>query len=494
MDNSPEKQNIVIDGAHFFNKHGTGIASYARTLASTLRRSRCSLSVLYGRKISGHKHLSELAVSTQLFGEAPTQRSLESFVESVWLKARVHLQGKPAASAIEIGTYGVDLRAVDPPLPLADNVLNADRLYMRAAHAFAAKRRLTEVTLPERIALAHWTSPLPVKAKGAPNVYTLHDLIPLQFPYFVYDKDGRAADLHAAIARDADLIITVSEASKQAIVDLLKMPPERVHVTYQPTPSLPSIPQEEAERLVQNIYGVRAGEYALFLGAMEPKKNLKRLIEAYLLSGVKIPLLIAGPRGWLDSEEHGLIDSIARNMFMPEKSDLPSAVTGGARKLSGPVRHLGFLPRWHVIALLQCARFFAFPSICEGFGLPVLEAMQLGVPVLTSNTSSLPEVAGDAAVLADPLDVADMTSAVRTLAHDKNLCEELARRGPPQAKKFNGEFYRERLAAAYKKVGITIPVSPAQDESDIAIRTPSMRDMSLDHDGAAAPAAAASPR
>jgi glycosyltransferase involved in cell wall biosynthesis len=415
-------------------------------------------------------------------------------VESIWVRARAQFQGKPARIAVEIATHGVDLRAIDPPLPLADNVLNSDRLYVRATHAFAAKRRLTEVTIPGRIALAHWTSPLAVKAKGAPNVYTLHDLIPLQFPYFVYDKDGRAADLHAAIARDADLIVTVSEASKQAIVDLLKLPPERVHVTYQPTPSLPSIPREEAERLVQNIYGARAGEYALFLGAMEPKKNLKRLIEAYLLSGVKIPLLIAGPRGWLDTEEHGLINSIARNVLAPETSNFLPTIPGDARKQSGPVRHLGFLPRWPVIALLQCARFFAFPSICEGFGLPVLEAMQLGVPVLTSNTSSLPEVAGDAAVLADPLDVPDMTSAVRTLAHDKNLCEELARRGPPQARKFNGEFYRERLAAAYKKVGITIPVSSAQDESDIAIRTPLMRDMPLEHDSATAPTAAASPR
>jgi glycosyltransferase involved in cell wall biosynthesis len=493
VDNNPEKHSIVIDGAHFFNKSGTGIASYARTLASTLRRTQCSLSVLYGRKIGGRKHLSDLAVSTQLFGEAPTQRSLESFVESIWLKTRVHLQRKLAATAIKVDTTGVDLSAFDPPLPLADTVLNVDRLYLRANHAFAAKRRLTEITLPERMALAHWTSPLAVKAKGAPNVYTLHDLIPLQFPYFVYDKDGRGADLHAAIARDADLIITVSEASKQAIVDLLKLPPERVHVTYQPTPSLPSIPREEAERLVQNLYGVRAGEFALFLGAMEPKKNLKRLIEAHLLSGVKIPLLIAGPRGWLDTEEHGLINSIARNVLAPEMSNFLPTIPGDARKQSGPVRHLGFLPRWHVIALLQCARFFAFPSICEGFGLPVLEAMQLGVPVLTSNTSSLPEVAGDAAVLADPLDVADMTSAVRTLTHDKSLCEELARRGPAQARKFNGDFYRERLAAAYKKVGVTIPVGAAQDESDIAMRTPLLRDRPLDHASATAPAAASSP-
>jgi glycosyltransferase involved in cell wall biosynthesis len=482
VDNSPEKYNIVIDGAHFFKKGGTGIASYARTLVSTLHKSRCSLSVLYGQKVRGGNHISNLAGATQVFGQRPRLRPVERVLDSARLFALAHLPGSPSAKAIEIGTTGIDFRAAEPPLPAADKVLNAADLYDRAGYAFDVKRRLTEVSFPERISLAHWTSALPVKAKGAPNVYTIHDLIPLQFPYFVFDKDGRGANVHATIARDADLIITVSEASKRAIVELLGVPADRVDVTYQPTPWLPNVPKDEAERLVRDIYGVRAGDYALFLGATEPKKNLKRLIEAYLLSGANIPLLIAGPRGWLDDEEHELIEAISRNA-----GQKPDAV--GSRDRPASVRRVGFLPRRHAIALLQCARFFTFPSICEGFGLPVLEAMQLGVPVLTSNISSLPEVAGDAALLVDPLDVADLSSALRTLSHDRSLRDELARRGPAQAKKFNGDIYRERLAAAYKKVGVTIPVASAQDDG---ASNSLMPDLSLDHAGAAS-AAASSP-
>jgi glycosyltransferase involved in cell wall biosynthesis len=109
-----------------------------------------------------------------------------------------------------------------------------------------------------------------------------------------------------------------------------------------------------------------------------------------------------------------------------------------------------------VVALLQCARFLAFPSICEGFGLPVLEAMQLGVPVLTSNTSSLREVAGDAAVLIDPLDIADMVRGTRQIASDADLRAELSRRGPLQAAKFDQREYRKRLGAAYRTVGVEI--------------------------------------
>jgi glycosyltransferase involved in cell wall biosynthesis len=199
---------------------------------------------------------------------------------------------------------------------------------------------------------------------------------------------------------------------------------------------LPTLEQIEAERLVETVYGAEPGQYALFLGAIEPKKNLKRLIEAFLIANPGIPLLLAGPKGWLNKEDLELIQTVSAQQSM--------------------VRQLGYLPRRHVTALLKCARFFVFPSIYEGFGLPVLEAMQLGVPVLTSNTSSLPEVAGDAAVLVDPLDLNQMTKGIRALANDSDLRAELSFRGPKQATKFSEEIYQQRLAAAYRKVGITL--------------------------------------
>lgn len=468
--------HILVDGAQFFNKRGTGIASYARTLVSTFESMGCRVSVLYGRQVERRRRSSPLSLANQVFGERPPKNAAERIFDQLSRVSAPLLPGALSAKAEPIATTGVNLRAIDPPLPNAGNILNSDRVYERSAYLFGVKQRLTEVSIPSDIDVAHWTGPLAVKAKNVPNVYTIHDLIPLQFPYFVYDKSGRNALLHAAIAREADLIITVSEASKRAIVDLLSVPEERVHVTYQPVPPIFSLPLEDAERLVHDVYGVKAGDYALFVGALEPKKNLRRLMEAHILANPGIPLLMVGPLGWMYGDQLELLEALTRNEQPQrnlESSDrLVSALSGAlanAQPPAGPastasVRYLGFLPRRHVAALLQCARFFAFPSICEGFGLPVLEAMQAGTPVLTSNTTSLPEVAGDAAVLVDPFDVADMARGITQIANDADLRRDLVKRGRRQVERFGAIAYKERLAAAYNGIGIALPVPGRQTQ------------------------------
>src|SRR5690606_32213922 len=127
------------------------------------------------------------------------------------------------------------------------------------------------------------------------------------------------------------------------------------------------------------------------------------LIEAHVTSGVDMPLVIAGPLGGSYEPDIRFMDSVNDIRRKPVTSPADG----------DPIRYLNFLPRRHIGALLQNAAMFAFPSICEGFGLPVLEAMAAGVPVITSNMSSLPEVAGDAARLVDPLDVAAIARAIR---------------------------------------------------------------------------------
>jgi glycosyltransferase involved in cell wall biosynthesis len=427
---------VLIDGSHFRRVSGTGIASYAFGLATALKQSGCNVAVLFGQRMSAKA--SGLSIATQVFGHEPPAPMWHHSLTKAGSVARAVLGTSRRKSAQNVPLGYVDLRANDPALPPFDQALNASSIFDDAHQLCARRGLLVSLDAPSTLAAAHWTAPLPIKAKGIPNIYSVHDLVPIQFPYFVLDRNGRMARLLCAIAREADLITTVSEASKRQIVEVLQVPEERISVTYQAVAPLPRIDQEDAERLVASFYQSQAGHYALFLGAIEPKKNLKRLIEAHLLAGTDIPLLIAGPNGWLCEEDLVLIESIS----------------GSDRH--GPVRRLGYLPRRHVVALLQCARFLAFPSICEGFGLPALEAMQLGVPVLTSNTSSLPEVTGDAAVLVDPLDIADMVRGIRQIANDADLRAELGRRGALQAAKFDQREYRKRLGAAYRTVGVEI--------------------------------------
>jgi len=458
--------SILTDGNHFMSRFGTGIASYSRTLIRNLRELDASVGVLFGPRVSYGRNDSDLVLATQILGQEPPSNLLVKAIRTGSELTRAFLYPGRKFRAREVNMVGLQTDAFEPPLPDMDRVLSASGIFANADRTFTVTSKLTRLKLPGDFAVAHWSSPLPIVASNVPNIYTIHDLIPLQYPYMVLDRGGRAARLHAELARTADLIVTVSAASKTAIVDLLGVPESRVAVTYQPVPELPKLDREAAERLVRNVYGAIPGEYALFLGAIEPKKNLRRLIDAFLLAGLDIPLLIAGPLGWLYDDDLSLIENVTRNATptaLPSNSGMIGKIAGAidltaphARPNRLPVQRLGLLPRRHVSALMMCARFFVFPSIHEGFGLPVLEALQLGTPVLTSGTSSLPEVVGDAAVLVDPLNVTEIARRLRELNSDSDMRSVLAQRGPLQAAKFSPDNYKSRLQQAYRAVGINI--------------------------------------
>jgi glycosyltransferase involved in cell wall biosynthesis len=179
--------------------------------------------------------------------------------------------------------------------------------------------------------------------------------------------------------------------------------------------------------------------YFLFYGALEPKKNVGRLIEAYLMSAADIPLVITGPSGWGTTAEAALL-----NQIREEERSLPR----GRRRLY----RFEYASRSMLVTLIRGARAVLFPSLYEGFGLPVLEAMLLGTPVVTSRTSSLPEIAGDAALYVNPYETEDIARAIRTIAADGDLRAELTRRGRLQAEQFSVTRYRERIAALYDRL------------------------------------------
>jgi glycosyltransferase involved in cell wall biosynthesis len=234
--------------------------------------------------------------------------------------------------------------------------------------------------------------------------------------------------------------VTVSEFSRRDIIKLTGMSEDRITNTYQSV-SMPADLLARSDDSVaadlEHIFDLDMDGYFLFLGAIEPKKNVSRLIEAYTASGSKRPLVIAGGLGW---QFEGDLKRIQDERFLSYRMNGQSIVP---RRM---VRQLDHVPFDQLVSLIRGARALLFPSLYEGFGLPVLEAMLLGTPVITSNVSSLPEIAGNAALLVDPTSVTSISQAIRTLDKDTDLCFDLVERGRKQAAKFSPERYQEKVA------------------------------------------------
>ncbi|MBL7063999.1 MAG: glycosyltransferase family 4 protein [Anaerolineae bacterium] len=292
---------------------------------------------------------------------------------------------------------------------------------------------------------------LPPTRRRTRTLLTVHDLSFLHYPEAFVPKLRRYLErvVPRSIAR-ADLVLADSEATQADIISLLGVSPDKVQVLYsgvhprfrpQPEPG-------EAER-IRARYGLDQRPYVFSVGTVQPRKNYVRLIHAFnqlttqltnqptnhptnqptnqLTNHPPTQLLIAGGRGWLYQD-----------------------IFAEAEKYSDRVRILGFVDEADLPALYRHAALFAFPSLYEGFGLPVLEAMACGIPVVCSDVSSLPEVAGDAALLVDPLDTGALAQAMARVLEDADLCRGMIARGLAQATRFTWEQAARQLLGTFE--------------------------------------------
>ena len=328
-------------------------------------------------------------------------------------------------------------------LLLRDHLFVSRNLFANARLYHGWTGQFAEMQFHLQPDILHCTYQLPLRAKRACNIYTIHDLVPLRLPFATLDNKRQTYRLLRKIAAEADHIVTVSENSKRDIVSLLGVPEERVTNTYEAV----EFPRELTERSddviaeqLRGSYQLDFRDYLLFYGALEPKKNVARLLDAYLLSGADIPLVVTGAAGWgNDTETKILAELSARSGLRPRRS----------RR----VYRFEYVSMPMLVTLIRGARAVVFPSLYEGFGLPVLEAMQLGTPVVTSNTSSLPEIAGDAALYVNPYETYQIAEAIKTISADEGMRAELSRRGRIQAERFSMARYRDRVAALYERLG-----------------------------------------
>ena len=269
------------------------------------------------------------------------------------------------------------------------------------------------------------------------SVVTIHDCIHLQFPQYLPHRLGYAyarSSLWVAAHRSAR-VLTVSEASKRDILRYFGIAPSKIHVIHNAIDErFGEAPSDEDVWRVRERYQLN-DPYVLYAGNIKPHKNLERLIEAFYLlrreGADHVKLLIIG-------------DEISKY------ATLRRAVH--RYKLHQHVRFFGFVPDRTLAVLYRLAAVFVFPSLYEGFGLPPLEAMASGTPVLTSNVSSLPEVVGDAAVLIDPYDPSAIQQAIRRVLTEPGLREELRARGLARVKEFSWERSVRRIRDVYDEV------------------------------------------
>ncbi len=282
--------------------------------------------------------------------------------------------------------------------------------------------------------LFHATEHLLPPLRGVPTVLTVHDMIFKLFPQ--HQKSLNYWYLNATMplyCRRAEAIITVSEHSKRDIVTHYGLDPAKVTVVYEAaSPEFEPLPSEEVDA-ARRRYGL-PDEYLIHVGTIEPRKNLTRLIEALQLlrdEGLVVPLVVVGGKGWLYGDFFRRLEEL----------DVRDAVV-----------FPGYVPQADLPAVYGAATVATMPSVYEGVGLPVLEAMACGTPVVCSHASSLPEMGGGAARYFDPYDVTAMADAIRRVWTDADLRAEMRQLGLAQAAKFSWDQAARETLALYERL------------------------------------------
>lgn len=268
---------------------------------------------------------------------------------------------------------------------------------------------------------------------SVPVVATIYDVIPLLFPNLFRRRDVMILSLYLRlISRRARLVLTISEQSKRDISARLGVPEHQIKVTYLAASNNFTPIDRERVRTTLERLGVPM-PYLLCVGTIEPRKNVLRVLEAFArlrATGVPHHLVLVGEAG-----------PLAQPILMAARQ----------RSVNEQIHITGFVSDQDLAALYSGATAFVYPSLYEGFGLPPLEAMSCGCPVITSNCSSLPEVVGSAGLQVDPYSVPALAAAMERLITDHVLADELRHRGLERASEFSWHRCIEQTAVAYKQ-------------------------------------------
>jgi glycosyltransferase involved in cell wall biosynthesis len=318
------------------------------------------------------------------------------------------------------------------PLPRHVAVYERRRFPLRVAWMQMRAARVLNDVRPD---VAHFTNGMIPFGARAACVVTIHDMsLKLHPECHPLRRVVINRPLSAVAARSADAIVTGSHSARRDLLRCFRIPADRVNVVHEAAGGSFRVVTDMVQRARVRLRYALPERFALYVGAIEPRKNLSRLVDAFAAArrrGMPHELVCVGPYGWSSRELYTHVDRLG---------------------LSRVVHFTGYVPPEDLPLIYNAAEFFVFVSIYEGFGLPVVEAMACGTPVITSNTSSLDEIASGAALTVDPYQVEALSAALVTMAKDAELRRELSRRGALRAREFSWARTAKEVLALYRRV------------------------------------------
>lgn len=426
------KNKILVDGFNLNLRKGSGIKTYGVTLLDAYETMGMDVGVLLDDHFTTGK--SELLDEVNLFDQheiRPVKKFNYQWVRNA--KTLTHLLRARKGHLIKPKIVNPDpqnylSRTSGQKYQHIENIYD---VFHAANRLFLATKKATVIKPNIQPDVFHLTTPWPVVVKGAKSVITIHDLIPLKAPFTTLDMKNHFYHLFKWAAHSADMIFSVSEHTKKDIIDIYGIPEEKIQVTYQSykQPELQS--QDGDDSVYLQAKKLEKEKYILFVGNIEPKKNVKALIQAmaYIPKGYK--LAIVGRKAWMHEQQ---LSDLKRYL---KKKDYV---------------FLDYVSEEELSMLYSNALCMVFPSLYEGFGLPVLEAMAHDCPVICSNISSLPEVGGDAALYVNPYKFSDIRDKLMEVISNEELRRGMVEKGRQRVEFFSQENYVTRLGQAYEKL------------------------------------------
>lgn len=446
-------RKVLFAGQCFRDKEQRGIYLFAKALIHAVKSKGFETGILSNASHNGPCE----ALTASIFKEFDNPVHASGPISKVkWLRKYIERRflGRPRAALVENPRDIVVEEAIRylDDVDFFYNIPDGYRL-MAVHDRLPLLRRPFPLHLPAELdgGVFFTTSPMSVESRGKKIkiVQTLHDLIPLSASMHREDP-GLFYKRLKALNDHSDAILAVSEYSRNQLLKFFPSAADRVKVVYQPVPAdkyliglsaLPVVQQSVLEK-----FGLLAGQYCFYVGAIEARKNIDRLVSAYTIAakGLDVPLVLGG----IVDQEY-VRDRHLEQYFAKRNS----GEDAGRPQRRDSVRYVGYITELEKLCLIRNARALLFPSLNEGFGIPPLEAQTFGCPVLTSNVASLPEVVADSAYLIDdPYNIEEIATGIRKLLDDDDLCDTLRRAGYRNAARFSEHNFAEQVSALIDSV------------------------------------------